>query len=115
MVKSVLTFGQNGLSDWLWQRVSAVILALYTIFLLGYILCHPGLDFAVWQTLYAHPAMRLFTLFALLSLLIHSWIGIWTVLTDYIKYVYLRLFLEIALVLALAIYFVWGIQILWSV
>jgi len=115
MVKSVLAFGQNGVSDWLWQRVSAVILALYTVFLAGYILFHPGLDFAAWQTLFACNAMRVFTLLALLSLLIHSWIGIWTILTDYIKFFTLRLLLQIALVLALGLYLVWGIQILWSV
>ncbi len=115
MVKSVLAFGQNGVSDWLWQRISAVILAFYVSFLFIYVLCHPGLDFVTWQALYHHTAMRIFTLLALLSLLIHSWIGIWTVLTDYIKSFSLRLLLQIAVVLALVIYLFWGIQILWSV
>ncbi len=115
MVKSILAFGQNGVSDWLWQRISAVILALYTGFLFIYILCHPGLDYATWYALYSHTGMRIFTLLALLSLLIHSWIGIWTVLTDYVKWFSLRLFLEIAIVLALVIYLFWGIHILWSV
>ncbi len=115
MVKSVLAFGQNGASDWLWQRISAVILASYSIFLLMYILCHPGLDFATWQGLFSQTSMRVFTLLALLSLVIHSWIGIWTVITDYIKCFCLRLFLQIAIVLALVIYLFWGIHILWSV
>lgn len=115
MVKSVLAFGQNGLSDWLWQRISAVILALYAGFLFLYIFCHPNLDVATWQALFHHTGMRIFTLLALLSLIIHSWVGIWTVLTDYIKWFGLRLFLQIVIVIALVVYLFWGIQILWSV
>lgn len=115
MVKSILAFGQNGVSDWLWQRVSAVILGTYFSFIFLYIVLHPGVDFAMWQTLFHYTTMRIFTLLALLSLLIHSWVGIWTVITDYIKCFVLRLFLQTAVVLALIIYLFWGIQILWSV
>lgn len=115
MVKSVLAFGQNGLSDWLWQRISAVILALYIVFLTAYFICHPNLDFLAWQALYRTLSMRIFSFLALLSLVIHSWIGIWTVLTDYIKPFLLRMLLQIVIVIALIIYLIWGIQILWSV
>lgn len=114
MVKSVLAFGQNGVSDWLWQRISAVILAAYFGFLFVYVVLHPGVNFEMWQALFHHTAMRIFTLLALISLVIHSWVGIWTVITDYIKCFYLRLFFQIAVVLALIIYLFWGIQILWS-
>ena len=115
MVKSILAFGQNGVSDWLWQRISAVILGLYFSFIFIYIVLHPHVDFAMWQALFHHTAMRIFTLLALLSLLIHSWVGIWTVITDYINCFCLRLCLQIAVVLALIVYLFWGIQILWSV
>jgi succinate dehydrogenase / fumarate reductase, membrane anchor subunit len=113
-VKSVLAFGRNGASDWLWQRISAVILAAYIVFLFGYVLCHPQLDFITWKELFSGNAMRVFTLLALLSLVIHSWIGIWTVLTDYVKPFFLRLLLEIAVILALIAYLGFGVQILWS-
>jgi succinate dehydrogenase / fumarate reductase membrane anchor subunit len=115
MVKSVLAFGQNGVSDWLWQRISAVILGLYFSFIFVYILLHPHVDYTMWQALFHHTTMRIFTLLALISLLIHSWIGIWTVITDYIKCFCLRLFLQIAVVLTLIVYLFWGIQILWGV
>lgn len=115
MVKSILAFGQNGVSDWLWQRISAVILTLYTGFLFFYLVMHPGLDAYTWQALFNTIGMRVFTFLALLSLVIHSWIGIWTVLTDYIKPFILRLILEVAVVLALLVYLIWGLQILWSV
>jgi succinate dehydrogenase / fumarate reductase membrane anchor subunit len=114
MVKSLLAFGQNGAVDWLWQRISAVILGLYVLVLMSYIILHPSLDFTTWHTLFSTTWMRIFTFLALLCLVIHSWIGIWTVLTDYIKPLTLRLLLQIALVFSLIIYMVWGIHILWS-
>jgi succinate dehydrogenase / fumarate reductase, membrane anchor subunit len=65
--------------------------------------------------LYAHWTMRIFSLLALLSLFYHAWIGIWTVITDYIKPVALRLIIEIIVVLALICYLIWGIEILWGI
>ncbi len=113
MIQSVMSLTPNGLRDWFIQRVTAVIIALYVIFLTGYILLHSQLDYAAWQGLFAHPFMRFFTFLTLLSIVAHAWIGIWTVLTDYVKVVWLRLVLEILMALALIFYLVWGIQILW--
>jgi succinate dehydrogenase / fumarate reductase membrane anchor subunit len=113
MIDSATSLTLSGLRDWLYQRISAVILALYFIFLMAFIACHPQLTFFDWQTLFSHTGMRVFTLFALLSLVIHSWVGIWTVLTDYIKCAALRLILEVLMILALLGFLVWGLMILW--
>jgi succinate dehydrogenase / fumarate reductase membrane anchor subunit len=114
MVTNVTSLTQNGLRDWLIQRVTAYILGFYVIFLLLYLLCHPQMNYSVWQHLYANPWMRIFSFLALLSMVFHSWVGIWTVLTDYIKPNFIRLLLEVLLVLALFAYLAWGIEILWS-
>lgn len=115
MIQSVMGLTGNGLKDWFVQRVSAVIIGLYVIFLAGYILSHSLLDYVTWQGLFAHPFMRFFTFLTLLSVVVHAWIGIWTVLTDYVKVVWLRLSLEVLMALALLFYLIWGIQILWRV
>ena len=52
MVTNITNFGRSGLSDWLLQRASAVILALYTLFVVGYLLLHPNLDYATWSGLF---------------------------------------------------------------
>lgn len=114
MVESILSFSRLGLRDWLWQRVSAVIVAAYVIFLGGFWVCHANLTFAVWAGFLTSPAMAVFSLLALVSLLIHAWIGMWTVLTDYISNYALRLFLEVVVIFTLIGYFAWGIEILWS-
>jgi len=105
----------TGLRDWLVQRVSAVILALYIVFILGFILWHPGLDFFTWRKLFALPLMKVFSVLVLLSLLVHAWVGMWTITGDYLKAFSLRLLMQLVIILALCLYFIWGVLLLWSV
>ena len=113
-VNSITALGRSGISDWLIQRVSAIIMAFYLIFLTGYFLSHASIDYATWAGLFSHPSMRIFSLLCLLSLLGHAWIGIWTILTDYIKCPIARGTLQILIILAFIACLAWGIQTLWS-
>lgn len=121
MVNSVTNLGKSGLSDWLLQRVSAVILGVYCIALLAYLLMNPSLDYEQWQALFASTWMRIASLLALLSICAHAWVGMWTVATDYLTPLSLgraatavRLVFEVACIILIFIYLVWGIQILWG-
>lgn len=121
-MKSATSFSRSGLSDWIVQRVSAVILAVYTVVVLGFILCQgSALTFDAWSAFMLGTCMRIFTLLALLSLAGHAWVGVWTVLTDYVtttqmgnKAIFLRLVLQVAMSLMIFVLLVWGIQILWG-
>ncbi len=115
MVKNAATLGRSGVHDFVLLRASALVLASYLIFLVGYLVTTPELTFSVWQGLFAGTAMKVFTLLALLALLIHGWIGLWQVLTDYIKPVGLRAFLQFAVNLVLLAYLFAGVVILWGV
>lgn len=115
MVKSVTSLTGNGLRDWLIQRVTAVILALYTLFLVGFLMLHQPMTYDLWADLYDNVLMRVFTFFALLSMVYHTWVGVWTVLTDYIKCACLRLILLVLAMLALLGYMVWGVMIVWGI
>ena len=121
MVTAVTSFGRSGLYDWLIQRVGAVILTAYTIFLVVYIAMNPDLDFARWSALYNQLWMRIFSLLALISFITHAWIGLWSVLTDYLtnrllgaKATVLRLIAQTVLGVAAVTYLVWGVEILWG-
>jgi len=119
MVTSVTSFGRSGLSDWLVQRVSSVILLAYFVCIGGSLL--GGTNFLEWKAMFDQTGMRIFTLLTILSLAAHAWIGMWAVGTDYIterlmgaKGNVLRLAYQIGCNLVIFIYVIWGIQILWG-
>ena len=121
MVTAVTSFGRSGLYDWLIQRVTAVIMGAYTIFLAVYILAHPELSFVEWQGLFGHLWMRVFSLLTLISIAVHAWIGMWSVLTDYVtirlmgpKATFLRILAQMLMGLVTVTYVIWGIEILWG-
>jgi succinate dehydrogenase / fumarate reductase membrane anchor subunit len=115
MVKSVLSTSHRGFKDWFVQRLSAVLMAVYVIGLLIFFAVHPHLDFKMWKALFAHSWMQIATLFALASILLHAWVGMWTILTDYVNCTCGRVFLNVVIFLSLVTYFIWGLRIVWGV
>lgn len=121
-VKQVTSFGRSGLSDWLVQRVSGVVLAVYTFWVVGYLLTHGNLEYAQWVAVHQNFAVRVLSLAAVLALAAHAWIGLWAVLTDYVtvrligeKATAIRMFLQLAMIAVILIYVIWAIEILWGV
>ena len=108
----VKTASHSGLRDWLIQRVSAVVIGLYLIFMLLFFFENQPVYFAQWHALFNNALVKIATLVALIAVLWHAWIGLWTVLTDYIKQVGLRLTLQSLVIILLLSYFLWGIEIL---
>lgn len=122
MVTNITSFGRSGLYDWLIQRITAVVLAVYFVTLFGYLLLNPDLDYQQWQELFSATWMRIASLMALMALCAHAWIGMWTISTDYLtsdmlggKATVIRFLFQAACVVLIFIYLVWGIQILWGI
>lgn len=115
MVKVASTFGRSGTHDFVLIRASALIMAAYAIFLVVWFLMNPNVDYGQWVSLYSHLGMKVFTLLALTGLLIHGWIGIWQVLTDYVKSSRLRGAIQYITVIALGVYWFTGLLVLWGV
>jgi succinate dehydrogenase / fumarate reductase membrane anchor subunit len=111
---NVTSLSRNGLRDWLVQRVSAVIMAVYVFVLLGFLLWHWPLQYDTWRQLFSCNFMRIATLIVLLNVCLHAWVGMWTIFTDYIKCSCARLTLHVLVLLALFACFAWGVQILWG-
>jgi len=114
MVDRIVTGAHFGLRDWLIQRISAALMALYSVALVGYLLLQPRLDYDIWIALFSSLPMRTFTLLFLLSLFYHAWIGVRDVVMDYVKPAGLRLLIHVLVILALLLYVIWSVQILWG-
>lgn len=111
---NVTSLTGNGLKDWLIQRATAVWLAAYTIFLLAFLLCHPQLDYLQWQALFHCVWFKIASIVALMAISLHAWIGIWTVTTDYIKCMMLRVSVQFFVLAWLLGQFIWGLIIVWG-
>ncbi|MEZ8740299.1 succinate dehydrogenase, hydrophobic membrane anchor protein [Photobacterium swingsii] len=114
MVGNVSTVGRNGIHDFILIRATALILTLYTFYMVGFFTFGPELTFETWSAFFGQLSTRVFTLLALLSILVHAWIGLWQVLTDYIKPAALRAGLQFGVVAVLLVYLFSGFLIVWG-
>jgi len=113
MVSRVVTGAHYGLRDWLAQRITAVIMAVYSIIAVAIFILNKNITYAVWRDLFSHGWMRVATLLFMASLAWHAWVGVRDILMDYIKPAGLRLTLQVGTLLVIAGYMGWTIQILW--
>ena len=120
MVTQVTSLARSGLADFLIQRLSAVVLALYTLCLLSFFLVNDGLDHRQLVEFFGSASMRAFSVLAVLSTAAHGWVGLWTVGTDYIRPHYFgaravvfRMVYQVGCGLVLFIYVWWGIRLFW--
>jgi len=113
-VKRILVGAHYGLKDWLVQRLTAAVMALYTLLWVAIAAYQGGIDYALWQALFANTAFRVATLIFGLALFWHAWVGMRDIWMDYVKPTAPRLALETATVVALLGYAAWLVDILWG-
>lgn len=114
MVKRIVVGAHYGLRSWLIQRVSALVMAIYTVFAAIMLIANPVDDFAGWQQVFANPWMQYATFLFVASLILHAWVGMRDILMDYVPMTGLRFALQVAVILALIVYSVWAMRILWT-
>lgn len=113
-IKSATGLTGSGSRDWVMQRISAVVLAIYSVVMVGFFLFNGDITYEQWVTFIMSMPMRLLSLLAIVALAVHAWVGIWTVLTDYVKSNGLRLVLQAAMIIAILVYLFWGVMIFWG-
>lgn len=114
MVNRIVVGAHYGLRDWLIQRVTAALMAAYSMVLAAYLLLQPRFNYDVWTGLFSGQPMRTFTLLFLLSLFYHAWIGIRDIVMDYVKPASVRLVIHVLVILVSLLYAIWSVQILWG-
>lgn len=122
LVASIKNFNRNGLLEWSLQRVTSLIMTAYVLFVTYYLLTHPNMDYSQWRDLNGIFLMKVLSIMTVSSIALHSIIGLWGVITDYItvrllgpKAVTLNLIFQIGMIAITLVYLVWAISIIWSI
>ncbi|MBD8630818.1 succinate dehydrogenase, hydrophobic membrane anchor protein [Oxalobacteraceae sp. CFBP 8755] len=113
--RRVVVGAHYGVKDWLAQRVTAIVMAVYTVILLVAFLTAQDFSYEGWAGLFSRQWFKLFSLVTFLALYYHAWVGIRDIWMDYVKSAGLRLFLMLATIFWLLACAAWTVQILWSV
>lgn len=121
MVTSVTSLGRNGLYDWLIQRVSAVIIGVYLIGMIGYLMIAGDLGYSTWKACMGSMVMQIINTLMVFAVAAHTWVGLWSVTTDYLTRLTfgnaataVRLVAQMAIALSLIVYLIWGLVIIWG-
>lgn len=120
MVKNIMSLSRSGLSDFVIQRVTALIIGAYVLCVLGFLLANPGFTHVELLGYFSGTTMKMFSTLTVLATAAHAWIGMWTVGTDYVREHYFgnkatvfRLIFELGCLGIVFIYLLWALQIFW--
>ncbi len=111
--KRIVVGAHYGLRDWLAQRVTAILMALFTVVLLVQFLMPGELGYDRWAGIFAQQWMKALTFVVILSLAYHAWVGVRDIWMDYVKTVAVRLTLQVVTLVWLVACAGWAIQVLW--
>jgi succinate dehydrogenase / fumarate reductase, membrane anchor subunit len=130
--KRLVVGAHYGFRDWLSQRVTAALMALFTVAVVvqvllpryvkdaggerardgaGNFIAITGYD--KWAGMFAAQWMKVLTFAVIAALLWHVWVGMRDVLMDYVKPVGLRLAMQVFAIVWLTGCAGWALQVLW--
>jgi succinate dehydrogenase / fumarate reductase membrane anchor subunit len=111
--KRIVVGAHYGLRDWLSQRVTAALMALFTLVLLAQLIFGGPLGYERWAAIFSTQWMKLLTFVVIVSLAYHVWVGMRDIWMDYIKPVGVRLVLQVLTLAWLVGNAGWAVQVLW--
>jgi succinate dehydrogenase / fumarate reductase, membrane anchor subunit len=114
--KRIVVGAHYGMRDWLSQRVTAGVMALFTLIVLAQVIFSRGpIGYEKWAGIFAAQWMKVLTFSVVAALLWHVWVGMRDVLMDYVKPVSVRLALQIFVIVWLVGCAGWAVQVLWRI
>lgn len=111
--KRLVVGAHYGFKDWLSQRVTGVLMALFTLVVLVQVLLPGPLDYYKWAGIFSRQWMKVLTFVVIVSLLYHAWVGMRDIWMDYVKPVGVRLALQVFTIVWLVGCAGWAVQVLW--
>ncbi len=112
--KRIVVGAHYGLRDWLSQRVTAGLMALFTLIVLAQVIFARGpIGYDKWSGIFSSQPMKVLTFAVIVALLWHVWVGMRDIWMDYVKPVSVRLLLQIFTIVWLTGCAGWAVQVLW--
>ena len=112
--KRAVVGAHYGMRDWLSQRLTAVLMTLFTLIVLAQVIFTRGpIGYDKWAGIFAAQWMKVLTFAVVAALLWHVWVGMRNVWMDYIKPVGVRMSLQALTIAWLIGCAGWAFQVLW--
>jgi succinate dehydrogenase / fumarate reductase membrane anchor subunit len=112
--KRLVVGAHYGLRDWMAQRLTAALMALFTALVLVQVIFSRGeISYDQWAGIFSPQWMKALTFSIFLALSYHVWVGMRDIWMDYIKPVGLRLALHLFTIVWLLSCLGWAVQVLW--
>jgi succinate dehydrogenase / fumarate reductase, membrane anchor subunit len=111
--KRIVVGAHYGMRDWLSQRVTATLMALFTIAVIVQVLLPGEMGYDKWAGMFSRQWMKVLSFVVIVSLLIHVWVGMRDIWMDYVKPVAVRLVLQVFTLVWLVGCAGWAVQVLW--
>jgi succinate dehydrogenase / fumarate reductase membrane anchor subunit len=112
--KRLVVGAHYGLRDWLAQRITAVLMLVFTVLLLLQVVFTQGpIGYDKWAGIFSQQWMKVGTFVVIVSLAWHAWVGMRDVWMDYVQPVGLRLTAQVATIVWLVGCAGWAVQVLW--
>ena len=113
--KRIVVGAHYGLRDWLAQRITAVLMAVFTLVLLVQFLMPGALGYDHWAGIFSSQWMKLLTFVTIVALIYHVWVGMRDIWMDYVQAVGVRLTLQVLTLVWLTGCAGWAFQVLWRI
>ncbi|MDP3821838.1 MAG: succinate dehydrogenase, hydrophobic membrane anchor protein [Burkholderiaceae bacterium] len=111
--KRIVVGAHYGLRDWLSQRVTAALMALFTLAVIVQVLLPGEMGYDKWAGIFSRQWMKALTFVVIVALLVHVWVGMRDIWMDYVKPVGARLLAQVFTIVWLVGCAGWAIQVLW--
>lgn len=113
MVNRKIVGAHYGLKDWLAQRITGVVMIVFTLVVTVALLQGAATSYESWRAFMAAGLMRFLTFVFIVSLCWHAWVGVRDIWMDYVQPAGIKLALHVLTLLALIGYAGWAAQIIW--
>jgi succinate dehydrogenase / fumarate reductase, membrane anchor subunit len=111
--RRIVVGAHYGMRDWLAQRASAVLIALFTLAVLAQWLMPGAGGYDRWAAIFSSQWMKVLSLVFFIALAVHAWVGVRDIWMDYVKPVGVRLLLQVFTIVWLVGCTGWAVQVLW--